>query len=142
MTAFVIFIHVIACLFLCTIILMQSGRGGGLTENFAAAGDMFGTQTSEFLIKGTTILAVVFLSTSLSLAFLSSRKDDSLMAGKVAAQPAAANEAGDLLQDLAVNAATTAEDAVEEVPQALDLGAVQGVLDSAAEDAAPATAQP
>ena len=66
MTGFIIFIHTIICIFLVVIILMQSGRGGGLTENFAAAESMFGAKTNVFLIRGTTILASLFLVTCLS----------------------------------------------------------------------------
>lgn len=86
MTGFIIFIHSIVCILLAVIILMQSGRGGGLTEGFAAAESMFGAQTNQFLIKSTTIISTVFLVTCLSLAFLSAKKDKSLMADKVATQ--------------------------------------------------------
>lgn len=87
MTIFTIIIHSITCLLLAVVILMQSGRGGGLTENFAGAGDMFGAQTNSLMIRLTTILAVVFLITSLSIAFLSADKEKSLMSQKVAVDP-------------------------------------------------------
>src|SRR5580698_1345511 len=61
---------------------MQAGRGGGLTETFQSAESMFGTQTNVFMVRFTTILAVIFLSTSLVLAFNSSKGDKSLMANK------------------------------------------------------------
>jgi len=79
MSAFFIFIHVIICVLLGAIILMQSGRGGGLTENFAQAGEMFGAKTNELLIRATTILAVVFFTTCLTLAILSAQRGKSLM---------------------------------------------------------------
>jgi len=79
MTAIFIFLHTVVCVALACIILMQSGRGGGLTESFAAAESMFGAQTSSFLIKATTILSSIFLITCLSLAAFSSRKNVSLM---------------------------------------------------------------
>ena len=79
MTGAVIFFHVVVCAFLVTIILMQSGRGGGLTEGFAGAESMFGAKTNVFLIKATAILASCFLVTCLSLAFLSAKKGQSLM---------------------------------------------------------------
>ena len=72
-------IHVLVALLLMIVILMQSGRGGGLTEAFASAESMFGAQTSSFLIRTTSVLATIFIITSLVLAFLSSRKDKSLM---------------------------------------------------------------
>ncbi len=77
---FILVIHVIVCVLLVISILMQAGRGGGLTETFQSAESMFGTQTNVFMVRFTTILAVIFLSTSLILAFNSSRWNQSLMA--------------------------------------------------------------
>ena len=79
---FILVIHVIVCVLLVIVILMQAGRGGGLTETFQSAESMFGTQTNAFMVRFTTILAVIFLSTSLVLAFKSSQVDQSLMANK------------------------------------------------------------
>ncbi len=79
MTGFFIFIHGLACLVLIVVVLMQNGRGGGLTDSFSAAESMFGARTNEFLIRATTIVASVFLVTSLTLAFLSARQEQSLM---------------------------------------------------------------
>lgn len=76
---FVFILHSIVCVLLACVILMQSGRGGGLTENFAAAENMFGAKTNEFMVKATTVLAVVFLATSLGLAHFSARQQKSLM---------------------------------------------------------------
>ncbi len=76
---FVLVIHSIVCVLLVTVILMQSGRGGGLTEGFAAAETMFGARTNEFMVRATSILAVLFVITSLSLAYFSARRDQSLM---------------------------------------------------------------
>jgi protein translocase SecG subunit len=77
-------------------ILMQAGRGGGLTETFQSAESMFGTQTNVFMVRTTTVLAVIFLSTALILAFNSSKGDQSLMANKsllsTVAKPAAVPE--------------------------------------------------
>ena len=79
---FILVIHIIACVLLVVTILMQAGRGGGLTESFQSAESMFGTQTNVFMVRTTTILAVIFLSTSMILAFNSSKVDQSLMANK------------------------------------------------------------
>ncbi|HRZ40592.1 MAG TPA: preprotein translocase subunit SecG [Candidatus Omnitrophota bacterium] len=76
---FVIVIHSLACIALIFIILIQSGRGGGLTEGFAGAESMFGAKTNETMVKITTGLTVVFLITSLALAFMSARAEKSLM---------------------------------------------------------------
>ena len=79
MTGFVMFLHAGVAIFLIIIILMQSGRGGGLTEGFASAESIFGAKTNEFMIKATTIFATVFLITCLGLAVLSAQKSKSLM---------------------------------------------------------------
>ena len=84
MGAFFVILHVLVCISIVIIILMQSGRGGGLTESFVAAENMFGAKTNVMLTRLTTGLAVGFLVTALSLAFISARKNKSLMAGKVA----------------------------------------------------------
>lgn len=81
MTGFVMFIHALVALLLMVVILMQSGRGGGLTEGFASAESMFGAQTNEFMVKATTIFATVYFLTCIGLAVLSSQKGKSLMSG-------------------------------------------------------------
>jgi len=82
MMGFILVIHVIVCVLLVIAILMQAGRGGGLTETFQSAESMFGTQTNTFMVRFTTILATIFLCTSLILAFKNSKVDQSLMANK------------------------------------------------------------
>lgn len=79
---FILVIHVIVCILLVIAILMQAGRGGGLTETFQSAENMFGTQTNVFMVRLTTILAAMFISTSLILALNSSKGEKSLMANK------------------------------------------------------------
>lgn len=81
MFTFIVVIHVLACLALIAIILLQAGRGGGLSEAFGGGGvqSIFGTKTTTFLTKTTTIAAIIFLLTCLSLAILSGRRSRSLM---------------------------------------------------------------
>ena len=84
MTGIFMFFHGLVCVLLVLVILMQSGRGGGLTEGFASAESIFGAKTNSFMVKATTILGTVFLVTCLSIAILSSQKGKSLMEGKKA----------------------------------------------------------
>lgn len=79
MFAFVITIHIIVCALLILIVLIQQGRGGGLIGSLSSAESIFGTKTNAFLIKSTSVLAVVFFVTCLALAFLSMRKNKSLI---------------------------------------------------------------
>ncbi|MBD3178604.1 MAG: preprotein translocase subunit SecG [Candidatus Latescibacteria bacterium] len=67
-------IHVIACVLLIIVVLMQSSKGGGLSGAFGGMGSqavMGGREAASFLSRATTYLAVIFMVTSLSLAFLS-----------------------------------------------------------------------
>src|SRR3989338_6922202 len=79
MFGFTIAIHTIVCIILIAVILMQSGRGGGLTEGFASAESLFGAKTNAVMVRATAILASLYLLTCLSLSFLSIEKNKSLM---------------------------------------------------------------
>ncbi len=75
----IITIHVIACVLLIILILIQRGRGGGLAESFSDVESMFGTKTNAFLTRTTAVLSVLFFITCLSLAVLSIKQSRSLM---------------------------------------------------------------
>lgn len=79
MMTFIIVIHVIACILLIMLVLIQRGRGSGLVESFAGVESMFGTKTSTFLTRTTTIFSVIFFLTCLSLALLSVKQSKSLL---------------------------------------------------------------
>ena len=61
--ALVITIHVIASLVLIAVILLQAGRGGGLSETFGGSSTqtILGTKTSVFLKRATAASAIIFL---------------------------------------------------------------------------------
>ena len=84
--AVVIVIHVIVCIGLIILVLVQRGKGGGLVESFSSIETMFGTKTSTFLTRTTTILSVIFFFTCISLALLSIRQSKSLLKGLKPAQ--------------------------------------------------------
>ncbi|MBU1084414.1 MAG: preprotein translocase subunit SecG [Candidatus Omnitrophota bacterium] len=76
-----IIVHLIVCLILIATILLQAGKGGGLTEAFGGgetAQSVFGTQTPKILKKATTVSAIVFLLTSLTLGMVTARRNKSL----------------------------------------------------------------
>jgi preprotein translocase subunit SecG len=79
MTTLIIVIHVIACIVLIGLVLIQRGRGSGLVESFQGVESMFGTKTNTFLTRTTTILSIVFFISCLSLAIISVRQSKSLM---------------------------------------------------------------
>lgn len=92
MTALAMVIHSIVSILLVVVILMQSGRGGGLTEGFASAESMLGAKTNSFMVKTTTVLCTLFLITCLTIAVLSAKKERSLMADINASVPASSGE--------------------------------------------------
>jgi len=77
---FLVIIHVIACTVLIGLVLIQRGRGAGLVESFAGVESMFGTKTSVFLTRTTTVMSIVFFITCLTLAVMSVKQSKSLMA--------------------------------------------------------------
>ncbi len=79
MMTLIIVIHGIICALLIAIILIQRGRGGGLAESFSGVESMFGTKTSAFLTRTTTVLSIMFFVTCLSLAVFSARQSRSLL---------------------------------------------------------------
>ncbi|MDD5448993.1 MAG: preprotein translocase subunit SecG [Candidatus Omnitrophica bacterium] len=81
MYALLIVIHVIVSVVLILVILLQAGRGGGLSDTFGISSTQtfFGTSAAKFLQKATSVSAVIFLLTCLSLAALSTHRSRSLM---------------------------------------------------------------
>ncbi len=79
MSVILIMIHVIASIALIMIVLLQTGKGTDMGAAFGGGSSqtLFGsTGASTFLSKATTVAAIVFMITSLSLAYLSSHKKE------------------------------------------------------------------
>mgnify|MGYP003574022999 CR=1 FL=1 len=77
MSTLLITLHVFVCVALIMIVLLQTGKGADMGAAFGGGSSqtLFGsTGASTFLSKATTIAAVIFMLTSLGLAFLSSNK--------------------------------------------------------------------
>jgi preprotein translocase subunit SecG len=69
-------VHVIVCLFLIVVVLLQSGKAADLAGAFGGMGSQtaFGPRGSATLLsKATTISAVLFMVTSLSLSILATK---------------------------------------------------------------------
>ncbi|MCK4917543.1 MAG: preprotein translocase subunit SecG [Candidatus Omnitrophica bacterium] len=75
----VLVLHVIVCISLIGIILVQRGRSGGLVEALGGVESIFGTKTSDFLVKVTIVLSICFFTMAISLAYLSKKKGGSLL---------------------------------------------------------------
>ena len=75
MFSLVLILHVFVCLLIIFFVLMQSGRGAELGAAFGGVGQSQSTRSEMSGIgKATTVVAVMFMLTSLVLALLSSEK--------------------------------------------------------------------
>jgi preprotein translocase subunit SecG len=91
-------LHVIVCLFLIAVVLLQRGKGAQVGAVFGGGGGatMFGGRgAGNFLTKLTTGAAIVFMLTSLSLAYMRMHRGERLFEGgaieeEAAPKPAAA----------------------------------------------------
>ncbi len=75
MATFIIIIHILASLFLIAIVLLQSGKGAEMGAAFGGSSQtLFGSRgAATFLNKLTTIAAVVFMLTSLTLTVVTTK---------------------------------------------------------------------
>jgi len=71
-----IVLHTIVCLFLICIVLLQHGKGADIGASFGGSSQsLFGTEGPlPLLNKITTLAAIIFMGTSISLAYLSANK--------------------------------------------------------------------
>src|SRR6266581_9292022 len=70
-------VHVLVCLFLIVVVLLQSGKAADLAGAFGGMGSQtaFGPRGSATLLsKATTGSAILFMVTSLSLSILATRQ--------------------------------------------------------------------
>ena len=81
-------IHIIVCIFLIVLVLLQPGKGGGLGSVFGggSSDSVFGSSgAAPFLTKLTRLLPLIFVITSLSLGYFSVRSIKSTVISDVPA---------------------------------------------------------
>ncbi len=91
MTTIIIFFHILACLALILVVLLQTGKGAQMGAAFGGSSQaLFGsTGGATFLGKMTTAAAIVFMLTCLLLSYRMGHKSaDSIMKGVEATEPA------------------------------------------------------
>ena len=84
-------VHVIVCLFLIGIVLLQHGKGADIGASFGGSSQsLFGTEGPlPLLNKITTASAIIFMVTSVTLAYYSSHSGtDSVMQSATLGKPA------------------------------------------------------
>jgi preprotein translocase subunit SecG len=73
-------LHILICFSLVTVVLLQSGKGGGLAGGAfgGTAQTVFGGRgATDFLTRATMVLGALFFLTSLTLALMSTRSSAS-----------------------------------------------------------------
>ena len=77
MSSFIIIIHIVVAVALILIVLLQTGKGADMGAAFGGGSSQTlfgGAGASTFLSRLTTIAAIVFMLTSLGLAYFSSHR--------------------------------------------------------------------
>jgi preprotein translocase subunit SecG len=102
MSTVLVILHVVVCIFLIAVVLLQRGRGAEIGAVFGggASSTVFGSRgAGSFLSKLTTAAAVLFMLTSLSLSYVWTQGsqdrlfNEPVPAGEAPAQAPAAPEA-------------------------------------------------
>ena len=109
MDTLLIIVHVIVCLFLVGIVLLQHGKGADIGASFGGSSQsLFGTEGPlPLLNKITTAAAIIFMLTSVTLAYMSSQSGkSSVMSTVTAAQPAKVEAVQPLVKEEAVKDAS------------------------------------
>ena len=92
MIVLLIVLHVLVGLFLIAVVLLQTGKAGNIADVFGGGGSMaaFGARgAATVLSRVTTVAAILFMLTSLSLSLIKTR-ESSLMSNQPVKQTAPA----------------------------------------------------
>jgi len=140
MSTLVIVIHVFVCIALIFVVLLQTGKGADMGAAFGGGSSqtLFGsTGASSFLSKMTTGAAIVFMLTSLTLAYVSNRRPTSSLM-RVADQPPVVQETEQAFPDTETTApAMTDPGAASEPISAVPATGAPAPAESAGESAPP-----
>ena len=122
MTTLLIIIHVLVALFLIGIVLLQHGQGADVGATFGGSSQsLFGTEGPVPLLnKITTLAAIVFMGTSISLAYISANKST-----------------GTVMSDVPVQQATVPAPAADTGPVTIPMPAAESTAPAAAPTEAP-----
>jgi len=77
MYGFLVFMHILVCIGLILVVLLQAGKGAGLGNLFGGGGgdQLFSAPSgSAFIRKLTAGMAIVFVINSITLTMMSSRR--------------------------------------------------------------------
>lgn len=119
MHTLLVILHLISAIALIGIVLLQAGRGGGLSGAFGSgmgSETLFGARTGDVLTRGTAIMATIFILSSLALAYLSVKTGSSVSEKIRKEQQEKEIDTEKLRQLQELIKAKAAEEAAKEVP--------------------------
>jgi preprotein translocase subunit SecG len=128
MVTLITILHVIVCLFLMVVVLLQAGKGGGMGSlGSAGAQTVFGgSGAGNFLTRLTAGTAIMFMLTSLTLAYFASARQTSWLddyEARMAAQTQREREQRERLNAAAGDAGAATEPApLDEGAEPIDTG--------------------
>lgn len=114
-------IHIVVCLALILIVLLQTGKGASIGASFGGGGSQTlfgGSGAATFLSKATTVIAVIFMLTSLTLAYMSGHTSKNSIITEIASP---VEQAMPMEQDIPVDMATDGQEASTESLPAEDV---------------------
>ena len=118
MNTFLVVLHIMACVVLVLVVLLQRGKGSDVGAALGGGGSntIFGGRgAGNFLTKLTTGSAIIFMLTSLSLAYLGNQSSNPLDMGDTVLDVDIEGEAADQATD---SPSAGALEEVENVPSA------------------------
>ncbi len=123
MTILLTILHIAVCFVLIIVILVQGGRGQGLSGPSFSSGNvqsLFGTQAADFLTKATSVSAICFLFTCIGLNYVEARKSRSLLAGARQTAPVDIEAVKKALEKIKAEQGASSETAKKEVAGLVD----------------------
>jgi preprotein translocase subunit SecG len=121
MFTLMIIIHVVVSFALILIVLLQTGKGAEMGAGFGGGSNqtIFGSRgAATFLSKVTTAAAVIFMLTSLSLAYMTSKRTGSVIRDSAPSAAPTAAPATPAAPPLQIPAAEPAAPAAPQTPAA------------------------
>jgi preprotein translocase subunit SecG len=126
MTTFLTVLHIMACVVLVAVVLLQRGKGSDIGAALGGGGSntVFGSRgAGSFLTKLTTACAVTFMVTSLSLSYITTQDSDlQIMDEEPAVPESEAPQSGGLEEAATGAGEDTSSGGLEEIPMPGDEG--------------------
>lgn len=122
MTILLTVIHYIVCIFLIIVVLLQSGKAADLAGAFGGMGSqtVFGPRGSATVLsKATTVAAVIFMVTSLTLSIIATRggRTGSSLLDRAKAAPVQQNKSGNPASSVPITVTPINPDGSKGTPQ-------------------------